>query len=89
MKDFLITPAGDPISGPTLAQATAGDKLQLSVRVYNFSPVATNDPTLAHPAQTIFVSIWGQQYDKTRVALGGDSFFIGSTRVASIPDSIQ
>jgi hypothetical protein len=83
MKGFFITPAGDPISGPTLAQATAGDKLQLSVRVYNFSPVATDDKTLAHPAQKVFVSIWGQQWDKG--ALVGDSFFIGSTHVARIP----
>ena len=37
IKGVFITPAGASGTGPQLTQATAGDTLQLQVRVYNFS----------------------------------------------------
>lgn len=61
MKGFFITPFQDAVNGPNLSMARAGDQLRLTTRVYNFSPVDTDDPNLRTPAKTIWVSIFGQE----------------------------
>ena len=85
MKGLFINRAGDPLSGPNMTTANAGDRLQLTARVYNFSPVATDDPTLVHPAQTIFVTFWVQEYDAALRKLVGSGFVIDAARIARIP----
>ena len=85
MKGLFINLAGDPLSGPNMATANAGDRLQLTARVYNFSPVATDDPTLVHPAQTIFVTFWVQEFDTARGKLVGSGSIIDAARIARIP----
>ena len=82
MKGFFINRAGDPLSGPNMTTANAGDRLQLTARVYNFSPVATDDPALVHPAQTIFVTFWVQEYDAAQRKLVGSGSVIDAARIA-------
>jgi hypothetical protein len=65
MKGFFITPANANRLGPNRTTATAGDALTLTARVYNFSLVDTNDPSLAVPAAAIRVGFYGQRYDNT------------------------
>jgi hypothetical protein len=59
MKGFFITQAGND-NGQNLTDATAGDQLSLSARIYNYSLVDTNSPGLAHPAASIHVRFYGQ-----------------------------
>jgi len=61
MKGLFITQAGAK-TGMTIGSATAGDKLTLTARVYNFSLKDTNDPTLSIPASSIHVRFYGQKY---------------------------
>jgi hypothetical protein len=81
MKGFFITPAGAGGVGPTRTTATAGDHLELTARVYNFSPVDTNDPTLTAPAASIHVRFYGQAFDTSTGMLVGSAFLIGETEV--------
>lgn len=80
MKGFFVTPSG---GGPAISEAKAGDALSLSARIYNFSLVDTNDPSLPHPAQAIHVRFYGQRYSSGD--LSGNAFEIGETQIASIP----
>lgn len=60
MKGFFITKTGESGTAPNLREATAGDQLSLSARVYNYSLVDTNSASLAHPAASIHVRFYGQ-----------------------------
>jgi hypothetical protein len=62
MKGFFVTKTADNGEGPNLTEATAGDQLSLTARVYNFSLVDTNNPALQQPAQSIHVRFYGQYY---------------------------
>jgi hypothetical protein len=59
MKGFFITAAGTS-DGPNLTQATAGDQLSLTARLYNYSLVDTNSASLQHPAASIHARFYGQ-----------------------------
>jgi hypothetical protein len=59
MKGFFITQAGATGSS-NLTEATAGDQLALTARVYNYSLTDTNSPSLLHPAASIHVRFYGQ-----------------------------
>src|SRR5262249_18318734 len=63
MKGFFITPSGSNGQGPNRSTATAGDKLDLAVRVYNYS--LADMP----PDTTAWVRIYGQKYDTKRATL--------------------
>jgi hypothetical protein len=95
MKGFFITQARDGAQ-PTLSQAVAGEPLNLSARIYNFSLVDTNSSTLANPAASIHVRFYGQLFCQsgsdnscksgcTPGNLCDDAFLIGETTLASIP----
>ncbi len=75
MKGLFITSPDNVGSGPSLTTATAGDQLELSARVYNFSLKDTDDPKLAQPAATIHVDFYGQTYGDGNVT--GYAFRIG------------
>ena len=60
MKGFFIVQAGGTAAGPNLIEATAGDQLSLSARIYNYSLVDTNSASLAQPAASIHVRFYGQ-----------------------------
>jgi hypothetical protein len=95
MKGFFITETDGPTPAPNLPSATAGDKLTLTARVYNYSLVDTTG--------TVHVRIYGQRYcpsgssndpscidgiqNKTCSAgtLCGGSFQIGQTSIPLIP----
>jgi hypothetical protein len=83
MKGFFISPQGDSTERPNLTTAKAGDQLTLTARVYNFSPVATNEGP--HPASTIGVRFYGQEWDTQLGTATGDSFFISENQLTSIP----
>jgi hypothetical protein len=77
MKGFFITPANANGQGPNRTTATAGDQLTLTARVYNFSLVDTNDPSLAVPAASIHVRFYGQRHDNATGSLSDQPFQIG------------
>lgn len=95
MKGFFISATDGPTPAPNLPSATAGDKLTLTARVYNYSLVDTTG--------TVQVRIYGQRYcpsgsrnDPSCIirrqnqtcsvaTLCGDSFLIGQTSVPLIP----
>jgi hypothetical protein len=85
MKGFFITEesslASGTLTGPTINQANAGDKVLLTTRVYNFSPVSTPENA------TIYVSIWGQKFDGTNLV--GDSKWIGYNIVSGVIPGYQ
>ena len=101
MKGFFITRPGEQGSSPNLATATAGNNLNLTARIYNYSLVDTNNPSLTHPAASIQVSFYGQLFchsgSRTENScingtatcpagtLCGNGFLIGQTEVPSIP----
>jgi hypothetical protein len=82
---FFITPADKPGDGPQLGFATAGDKLDLGVRVYNYSLVPMSDGTQVH------VRFYGIPWETaTSTSVGGtlsvsNSFLIGETVLDPIP----
>lgn len=75
MKGFFISKQGDPTPAPNMPSATAGDQLNLTVRVYNYSLVATTAP--------VQVRVYGQLYSGTK--LSGNAFEIGQTSIPEIP----
>lgn len=60
MKGFFIIKTGEATTAPNLSEASAGDQLSLSARIYNYSLVDTNSGSLAHPAASIHVRFYGQ-----------------------------
>jgi hypothetical protein len=82
---FFITPADKAGAGPQLGFATAGDKLDLGVRVYNYSLAPMSDGTQVH------VRFYGMPWDTATSTSVGDSlsasnsFLIGETVLDPIP----
>lgn len=62
MKGFFITKTTDTGPTGTLTDVVAGDQLQLTARVYNFSLVDTNSAQLRQPAESVHVRFYGQKF---------------------------
>ena len=90
MKGFFINKKSSP-GGPNLAEATAGDQLTLSARVYNYS--------LADTTGLVHVRFYGQRYCSSggteascqsgnsscnAGTLCGNSFYIGESQIPAI-----
>ncbi len=75
MKGLFITEPN--AQGPQLSFATAGDQVQIKVRVYNFSLVDMPSNAKVH------VQIYGQVFKNA--SLFGNSFLIGEDVIAPIP----
>ncbi|MBV8708873.1 MAG: VCBS repeat-containing protein, partial [Acidobacteriaceae bacterium] len=78
MRGFFISNDAHPGQGPQLSLATAGDKLTLQARVYNYSLTPMPDNTTVH------VRFYAQPLD-TRNLPSGNSIFIGEDTLAGIP----
>ncbi|MBV8452013.1 MAG: hypothetical protein JOZ29_07020, partial [Deltaproteobacteria bacterium] len=81
INGFFITSADKPGAGPQLGFATAGDKLDLGVRVYNYSLAPMPDGTEVH------LRFYGMLWDTSSNTPIGDSFQIGNedTKLGAIP----
>jgi hypothetical protein len=73
MRGFFITGADNPGAGPQLGYATAGDKLDLAVRVYDYS--------LAPVTGVVHVRFYGMPWNNVNNTPGGESFLIGEQKV--------
>ncbi len=79
MRGFFITGADQPGAGPQLGFATAGDQLDLAVRVYNYS-------LLAMPAGTaVHVRFYAMPWDQVNGEQKGPSILIGESKADAIP----
>jgi hypothetical protein len=78
MRGFFITNADDPGAGPQLGFATAGDQLDLAVRVYNYSLA----PVVA--GNQVHVRFYAMPMDGNGNSLG-DSISIGESVIDAIP----
>jgi FG-GAP-like repeat len=78
MKGFFITSADQPGVGPQLGFAKAGDKLDLGVRVYNYSLASMPTGTQVHVR--FYGSIWNNSSNTPT-----NSFLIGETVADEIP----
>ena len=78
IKGLFITPA-DTVVGPQLISTTAGDVIQLRVRVYNYSLVDMASGT------AVRVRFYGQPLDHTQHQFMGNSFLIGEETLNPIP----
>jgi hypothetical protein len=74
MRGFFITSPDNPGAGPQLGYATAGDKLDLAVRVYDYS--------LAPVTGVVHVRFYGMPWNTVTNTPGGESFLIGENTVA-------
>jgi hypothetical protein len=79
IKGFFITSADKPGAGPQLGFATAGDKLDLGVRVYNYSLATMPEGTVVH------VRFYGMPWDTSNNTPADNSFLIGETKRGAIP----
>jgi hypothetical protein len=79
MHGFFITPADNPGAGPQLQVATAGDQLDLAVRVYNYSLATMPD------GSTVHVRFYAMPWDNNNDAPADDSILIGETVADPIP----
>jgi hypothetical protein len=79
IHSFFITTADKPGAGPQLGFATAGDKLDLGVRVYNYSLVPMPEGTTVH------VRFYGMPWDTSNSKPASNSFLIGETVLDPIP----
>jgi hypothetical protein len=85
IRGFFITSADKPGAGPQLGSATAGEKLDLGVRVYNYCFAPMPEGTKVH------VRFYGIASDPaTSTSLGdsvsaNNSFLIGETKLDPIP----
>lgn len=80
IKGLFVTPADAGGAGPQVVQATAGDVLQLQVRVYNYS--LADMP----PGSVVRVQFYGQLYNNSTGELEpGTSFLIGDETRGAIP----
>jgi hypothetical protein len=79
MRGFFITSADNPGAGPQLGFATAGDKLDLAVRVYNYSLAPVVEGNRVH------VRFYAMPWDQLNGAQAGDSILIGENTVDPIP----
>ena len=79
LRGFFITNDGASGKGPQLQMATAGDKLLLQTRVYNYSLAPMRADTVVH------VRFYGQPWDHTTNTPRGKSFLIGEDALGQIP----
>ena len=79
LRGFFITNDGASGKGPQLQMATAGDKLVLQTRVYNYSLAPMRADTVVH------VRFYGQPWDHTTNTPRGKSFLIGEDALGQIP----
>ena len=90
IRGFFITSADKPGAGPQLGFATAGDKLDLGVRVYNYS-FAPNSQYPLPEGTTVHIRFYGIAWDTAASTSVGDSlsasnsFLIGETVLDPIP----
>jgi hypothetical protein len=85
IRGFFITSADKPGAGPQLGFATAGDQLDLGVRVYNYSFAPMPEGTTVHVR---FYAIAWDTATSTSVGdslSAGNSFLIGETVLDPIP----
>ena len=77
MRGFFISSAASPGQGPPLTQTTAGTKLSLQARVYNYSFASMPE------GSTVHVRFYAQPWDQNQnVALQGKpSFLVGQEDV--------
>jgi hypothetical protein len=85
LRGLLVTPPGAP-SGGQITTAAVDDTVLLQARVYNYSHLDMNDPSLAQPAAKVRVRFYGQLF---RSEAGdypvGASFLIGEQELAPLP----
>lgn len=79
MRGFFISKATHPGQGPQIETATAGDKLTLQARVYNYS-LAQMDPT-----DRVHARFYGMIWNNANNKPVGDSFLIGEDVLPPIP----
>lgn len=79
MRGFFITSSDNPGAGPQLGYANTGDKLDLAVRVYNYSLAPVVGGTKTH------VRFYAMPWDQLNNVQAGDSFLIGETVTDPIP----
>ncbi len=81
MRGFFISSAAAPGQGPLLTQATAGAKLRLQARVYNYSFASMSEGSVVH------VRFYAQPWDQNlNIALKGKpSFLVGEDQLSPIP----
>ena len=79
MRGFFITSADNPGAGPQLGYANTGDKLDLAVRVYNYSlaPVVAGSKT--------HVRFYAMPWDQLNSVQSGDSILIGENVTDPLP----
>ena len=76
MKGFFITEQGQQGNSPNLSEATAGEQLSLTTRVYNYSLVDTTAP--------VHVRIYGQLCCSGGQVIG-NAFLVGENVIPTIP----
>ncbi len=79
MRGFFISNAQNPGKGPQLTTATAGDKLTLQARVYNYSFAPMPSGSGVH------VRFYVQRLDKDRHTFIGDSMLVNDADVVLSP----
>lgn len=79
MKGLLITPAGVNGEGPQIDQATAGDQIQLSSRIYNDSLADVPSDS------SIVVQFYAQPWDPNALVPLGNAFLIDTVNVPPLP----
>lgn len=80
MRGFFISNALSAGKGPQLTTGTAGDKLSLEARIYNYSLTAMPDTSTVH------VRFYAQQIDtKNQHRPVGDSVLINEVKLPQIP----
>jgi hypothetical protein len=77
LRGLLVTPAGSP-NGTQATTAAVDDTVLLQARVYNYSHLDMDDPSLAQKAASVKVRFYGQLFrsDAGEYPVGG-SFLIG------------
>lgn len=85
MRGLYVTSVGAP-NGSQLTTAPLTETVLLQARVYNYSHVDMDAPTLAHKAARVKVRFYGQLFrsDTGEYPLGA-SFLIGESELAPIP----
>jgi hypothetical protein len=79
MRGLFISGAEAGGQGPQIENATAGDKLLLQARVYNYSFATMSSDTKVH------VRFYGQPWNNNANRPTGDSFLIGEDVTSPIP----
>ncbi|MFN8469056.1 MAG: hypothetical protein U0X20_26095, partial [Caldilineaceae bacterium] len=85
MRGLYVTNPGAP-DGMQVTTAAVDDTVLLQARVYNYSHLDMNDPSLAQPAAKVKVEFYGQLFksDSGEYPVG-NSFFIGESVLPPIP----